>query len=166
MASWDFGHRKGPALKGECRSYPGVELASEAQGSEVDDEGREMLKFYSKWCKGNSKLKENERMDLDVFILLSDARLRGIVCGEWMETEPCPVCSWTAPVFYAISSVTVEKICLINRLNIIIFIMVQLVFLKQFRNCSSALVESSTLCVRIPIPKLAGVLPRGHMLYL
>lgn len=59
-----------------------------------------------------------------------------------------------------------EKICWINRLYITIFTVVHLVDLKQFRNCSSALVESSTLCVNIPIPKLAGFLPWGHMLYL
>lgn len=48
VESWDFGHGKGPALRGECRSYPGVELASGAQGREVDIEGREMPKFYIK----------------------------------------------------------------------------------------------------------------------
>lgn len=69
-------------------------------------------------------------------------------------------------VCLAISFVTTEKICLINRLNITISTVVLLVFLKQFRNCSSAFLESSTLCVRIPLPKLAGFLPRGHMVYL
>lgn len=39
---------------GECRSYPGVELASGAQGSEVDGEDRGMPKFYTKWCKGKT----------------------------------------------------------------------------------------------------------------
>lgn len=59
VESWDFGHGKGPALKGECRSYPGVELACGAQGSEVDGDGREMPKFYPKWYRGNGKLTEN-----------------------------------------------------------------------------------------------------------
>lgn len=37
---------------GECHSYPGVELAFGAQGSEVDGEDRGMPKFYTKWCGG------------------------------------------------------------------------------------------------------------------
>lgn len=47
------------------------------------------LSFISSGTRETANL---PRTALDVFVL-SDALLRGIVCGQWMEAEPYPVCS-------------------------------------------------------------------------
>ena len=137
------------------------ELASGAQGSEVDGGDRGIPKFYQVVQRETANL-QGMALDL-IFLFFFLMRFFGVLFEE-SEWKPSYVqCEFKQlQVFRGNVFVTMEKVNWINRLSITIFT----VDFQQFRKCSSALVGRSTLCLNIPIPKLVGFLPRGHMRYL